>query len=102
MLKHDYATHGITLNPTVPSFGDKVKVVYDGLLVKSGASEVFAHVGFGNNWTNSFDYKMSKSGNVFETTIPVTSHEQLNICFKDAANNWDNNAGLNYVYPTVE
>lgn len=102
MLRNEFLTKGININPSSPCYGDKVKVVYDGLLTKSGATELYAHVGFGHNWNNSFDYKMTRTAQGFETSIPVSSHEHLNLCFKDAANNWDNNNGYNYTLPVNE
>lgn len=94
----DYLSNGISISPTIPAAGDKLKVVYDGLLAKSGATEVFAHVGFGSRWDNLHDYKMNKTSMGFEASIPVSGSETMNICFKDSANNWDNNSGRNYSF----
>lgn len=102
MTKHEYNSMGITLSPATPTFGDKVKVVYSGLLARSGATELFAHVGFGENWSSQYDYRMTKTTNGFEATFPVTNQEPLNICFRDIANNWDNNSGSNYSYHITE
>jgi hypothetical protein len=102
MTRHNYNSNGVTLNPSIPTFGDKVKVVYNGLLAESGATELFAHVGFGNNWNSQYDYRMNRTQNGFEASIPVTHQEPLNICFRDCANNWDNNSGSNYSYTVTE
>ena len=95
---NNYVSNGVSISPAVPTSGEKVKVMYDGLLSKSGASHIYAHVGFGSTWNNIYDYPMSRSDTGFEATIPVTKPDTMNLCFKDCANNWDNNSGKNYVY----
>lgn len=80
----------------VYSSSDRIKVVYDGLLHRSGATDIYAHVGLGSKWSNPYDYKMHKTMGGFEAMIPVTNDESLHIAFKDCANNWDNNSGDNY------
>ena len=94
----EYIYNGVLLSPSVPTVGDQVKVVYDGLLAKSGATDVIARVGYGNRWDNLYDYRMYRSSTGFETTIPVSDSNTMNIAFKDCANNWDNNAGKNYSF----
>lgn len=98
----DYVDKGVVINPSVPAVGDKVKIVYDGLLSKSGASHVYAHIGFGNRWDNVQDVPMMKTPTGFEATLPVYSSDSINVAFKDCANNWDNNSGLNYSYDVVQ
>lgn len=94
----NYTSNGIFVSPAIPTSGDKIRVVYDGLLAKSGATDVFAHVGFGNKWDNIYDYRMDKTEMGFQTTIPVFKSGSLNMAFKDCANNWDNNSGMNYIF----
>ena len=98
---NSYMPNGIYLAPAIPAAGEKVKIIYDGLLAKSGATDVFAHVGFGNKWDNLYDYRMEKTHMGFEATIPVLQSESMNVCFKDCANNWDNNSGSNYSFEVV-
>ena len=45
-----YLQNGVTISPAVPTAGEKVKVQYDGLLSKSGASDVYVHVGYNSDW----------------------------------------------------
>ncbi|HOV27276.1 MAG TPA: carbohydrate-binding protein [Pseudobacteroides sp.] len=81
--------------------GDNIKVTYDGLLAKNGAKEVYAVVGFGDNksWENISTYPMHTTNqHIFELSIPVKENGQLNVAFKDSANNWDNNSGKNYTF----
>lgn len=95
---NDYISKGVTISPAVPTAGENVKILYDGILSKSGASDVIAHVGFGSGWESTFDYRMSRSTSGFEASIPVSEYNSVNICFKDCAENWDNNSGNNYVF----
>ena len=99
---NDYISNGVIISPPVPSTGEKVKVVYDGLLAKNGASHVYAKVGYGCNWNNESYLQMIKSSTGFETTISVSNADTLNLCFKDCANNWDNNSGKNYSFDVVQ
>ncbi len=94
----EYISNGVTISPAIPTAGEKVKVLYDGLLSKSGANDIYVHVGFGSSWNNSSFYKMNKNNTGFEATLPVSNSDTLNICFKDCANNWDNNYGRNYSF----
>lgn len=80
----------------VYSEADKVKVIYDGLLAQNGAANVYAHVGFGKNWTKTSDHKMRKTRKGFETSLPAPDDAILNVAFKDCADHWDNNSGQNY------
>lgn len=94
----NYFSNGVHVTPTIISQGDKVKVEYKGLLWNSGADQVYAHVGTGNSWSNQQDIPMSKKINGFETIINVNGKDDLNIAFKDCADNWDNNNGHNYTF----
>lgn len=101
-LNKSYMSNGVMISPAVPSVGDKIKIVYDGLLSKSGATHVYAHVGFGNRWDSTYDYPMSRTAMGFEANIPVSRPDTLNLCFKDCANNWDNNSGKNYLFEVTQ
>ena len=95
---NEYMSNGISIKPAVPSAGENLTIMYDGLLSKSGAFHVYAHVGFDSNWNHVYDYPMIKTPMGFEATIPVKEADTLNVCFKDCANNWDNNCGANYSF----
>lgn len=99
---NDYISNGVIVNPAVPTVGEQVKIVYDGLLSKNGATDVLARIGYGNSWDNQYDYRMNRSLSGFEAVIPVSSADTLNICFKDCANNWDNNSGKNYTFDVTQ
>ncbi len=96
-----YITNGLTINPTSFSSGDKIKITYTGLLLQSGANEIYAHVGWGDSWDDVNDIKMSKTKSGFTATLTVKKSSVINMCFKDALDNWDNNNGYNYaIYPS--
>jgi len=97
-----YMNNGVYISPAIPSAGDSAKIVYDGLLSKSGAAHVYARIGYGSKWDNLHDYPMSRSNMGFEATIPVIKSDTLNVCFKDCANNWDNNSGRNYSFDVTQ
>ncbi|MBM7866781.1 hypothetical protein GTO89_04045 [Heliobacterium gestii] len=90
------------VNPTVkirPLLGDgrDVTIVYDGILSKSGAQQVYLHAGYGKNWRNVYDHRMEATGSGWQCTINMEQDDLL-FCFKDSANNWDNNSGKNWSY----
>ncbi len=39
---------------------------------------------------------MTRQGEQFVTQIKMESEDVFNVCFKDSANNWDNNSGRNW------
>ncbi len=75
-------------------------VKYDGLLAKSGADDVYTVVGYGSNnsWENIQAYRMNRFGNSFHADIPSMHGKNINVAFKDSAENWDNNSGMNYTF----
>ncbi len=84
--------------PNVVAEGEKTTVKYKGLLYNSGADAVYMRLGYGSDWENQTNVKMSKTHEGFEAEIPLTSPEKLNLAFKDSADNWDNNSGMNYSF----
>lgn len=96
-LRGDYDPRtGIAVKFMHPDKND-VTIVYNGLLAKSGASQVYLHSGFGNNWSHAYDHRMEPTPNGWEKTIQMESSD-LNFCFKDSANNWDNNNARNWLF----
>ncbi|NPV26171.1 MAG: carbohydrate-binding protein [Firmicutes bacterium] len=90
---------GITINPYPLNAGELVTVTYNGLLAQSGADQVYLHMGYGDGWHNTQDLKMQKTQRGWEKSFSLTEAGSLNLCFKDSANNWDNNNGKNWTYP---
>lgn len=73
---------------------------YEGLLAKCGADDVYTVVGYGSNsnWENVQTIRMNRFGNAFHADIPSMHGMNINVAFKDSADNWDNNSGNNYTF----
>lgn len=90
-----YSQNGVHMENAQNTF----KLVYDGILAQNGSEEIYAVVGYGNNlkWEDVEEHKMTKSDdNKFELMFTVKRPGNINIAFKDNAENWDNNSGHNY------
>ncbi len=80
-----------------PSLKDRHATIrYEGLLQKCGADRVFIHYGFDGWKSNSFAEMRREPDGSFACSIPMQGNSECNFCFKDAANNWDNNNGWNW------
>jgi len=89
----------VIVSSTASEANDTFKITYNGLLVRNGATEVYARVGFGDSWEHCREYQMSRTSQGFETLIKLPKGTYtLNICFRDSAGNWDNNSGAYYSY----
>ncbi|WHH58917.1 carbohydrate-binding protein [Petroclostridium sp. X23] len=94
---NSYSNYGVQLKSDIYA----VRIIYDGLLIKSGAQEVYAAVGYGNNlkWEDVDYYPLHKvNPQAFELILPVKREGNINIAFKDNIGNWDNNSGMNYCF----
>ncbi len=91
---------GITVSPVPVTYGQRIEVAYDGLLAQSGAQSVVLHYGFGpGNWRNVQDIEMTKDNSGrWAAEVSLEDHGRFNFCFKDDADNWDNNYGKNWSY----
>lgn len=99
MLKanNSYSNSGVEIQDA----NNTLRLLYNGILAKSGANEIYAVIGYGNNlaWEDIEYYPMYKTGHQkFEVMLPINRTGNINIAFKDPANNWDNNSGLNYSF----
>lgn len=89
--------NSISWEPEPPRVDDTVNIHYHGSLKDSGANEIFLHYGF-DSWNQSVNtVKMEKTeqGN-FSAAVKTEKAHEMNFCFKDDANNWDNNNGYNW------
>lgn len=88
----------VAIDPFPPSSGKKVTVMYKGLLAKSGADSVYLHAGYGyDNWSNIKTIPMTRQDqDTWVAEVPVEGETKLNFCFKDGADHWDNNNGINW------
>lgn len=91
---------GIAVKPTPITLGDELKVEYRGLLAQSGAEAVYLHYGFGpGDWRSVNDIPMERSSDgAWAAVIQAGEKGRFSFCFRDNANNWDNNSGRNWSY----
>lgn len=91
---------GVVVDPLPITSGDVITILYNGILAKSGAQEIYLHAGYGraDNWEDVTEERMSRTGWGFVKTMEVKNYDQLNFCFRDNAYNWDNNNGLNWSF----
>ncbi|MCX7747983.1 MAG: carbohydrate-binding protein [Clostridia bacterium] len=78
-----------------------IKLTYTGQLAKNGADQVYAVIGYGepNHWENVETLLMNKTAQQsFEVLTFRKAQGNINVAFKDSANNWDNNQNQNYVF----
>lgn len=96
-ITFDNFTKGVAFRTS----GDNLRITYSGLLAKSGAQQVYAVVGYGSNedWQNVQTLPMNNAGgSAFELSVPAEETARVNVVFRDAAGNWDNNSGKNYSF----
>ncbi len=89
--------NAISWEPAQPRHTDTLNIHYRGLLKDSGASEVYLHYGF-DSWNRSINtVKMEKQDDgSFYKEIKAEEAQEMNLCFKDGENHWDNNHGHNW------
>ncbi len=93
-----YSKAGVTFEKLSETQG---KINYSGLLAKCGAQDVCGVFGHGSNqnWENVSTIQFNKEAEgSFQAIIPVEQGKNINIAFKDSAENWDNNSGMNYTF----
>ena len=78
--------------------GRTAKLTYKGDLATPTTNEIYVHYGFGLLWENIQEVKLDKiDDTTYETELTLLpSYESINFCFRDDANNWDNNEAKNY------
>lgn len=98
--KLEEVVDGIFLEPVPITLGDELKIKYKGALAESAAGKIYLHAGFGTEaWEKILDVPMKKTRDGgWSVTIPVDEPSNLNFCFRDEAQNWDNNQGRNWSY----
>lgn len=93
-----YEKNGIKLSKKIIYKGDKLKITYNGLLAQSGAERIYLHYGFGSEWTDSSLVQMIREVEGFTAEVHILHQTSIELCFKDSADNWDNNSGENYLF----
>lgn len=93
-----YLNGGVSIDPVLPSTGKMVEIQYNGLLAKSGADRVWLQIGYGapDKWFGVKALEMQNRNNDFIARFKMEYSDNLHFCFKDSANNWDNNGGRNW------
>ena len=79
-----------------------VKLSYTGQLFQNNSEEVFVHYGFGDNWDNVTELPMNKTELGFQAELQLNNKGNLNLCFRNSNNEWDNNEYKNYSFPIEE
>ncbi len=103
MINAKYSKNGVFCDPYYVEKGESIQLTYEGVLAEQGAQMIYARIGYGPNdgWTNTGEYEMIRSRDgKFEIDIPITEVGNLNVAFKDDGDNWDNNNGQNYIFPS--
>jgi len=98
----DYLDKGVAISPAFPVVGDKITVMYDGILSKNGASEISLHIGYGSNWDNEQLVPMVRKDTGFEATIPALKEDFLKLSFIDPSDNVDDNSGEGYSFDIMK
>ena len=88
----------VAVDPVPLAGKKKGTIMYRGLLSTSGADSVYLYSGYDNHWDDPRFTPMSKVDDVTWTTdVSIDENKKLfNFCFKDSADHWDNNHGLNW------
>ncbi len=91
---------GIAVEPTPITLGDELKIEYRGLLAHSVAEPVYLHYGFGpGDWRFIQDIPMEKDpSGAWTAVVQAGETGRFSFCFRDGAENWDNNDGRNWSY----
>ena len=97
-VNNSFEQNGVVLSKKTIYSNNKIKVEYFGLQAKCGAEQIIMHVGYGDNWDESTYVLMQADEGIFTAEIEILEYPVMNICFKDNAENWDNNSGQNYTF----
>jgi hypothetical protein len=91
----------VNVEPTPITAGQKIKIDYEGELTEKEADQVYLHagVGFGDGWEDVTDIEMVETEDgQWTAQLKINTTERFNFCFKDNADNWDNNGGTNWSF----
>ena len=78
---------------------DACTLTYSGNLFKNNSESVSVVYGFNDEWKNTTEQEMKKTEKGFTAEIKLLDFENLNFCFKNSNNEWDNNNNFNYTTP---
>ncbi|HCD41316.1 MAG TPA: hypothetical protein DEQ54_01690 [Firmicutes bacterium] len=88
----------VAIDPVPLSGKKKGTIMYKGLLSMSGADSIYLYSGYDEHWANASLTPMTKiDDTTWSTDVTIDSDKKFfNFCFKDGADHWDNNSGLNW------
>ncbi|TEB04158.1 Carbohydrate binding domain (family 25) [Pelotomaculum schinkii] len=100
---YSHSIQGVQVKP-LSEDGRHVSILYKGLLANQGAASVYLHYGYGEqqDWLETIDQPMEQRNDGWEKAVRLEKGNQLNFCFKDNSNHWDNNNGTNWAYRISE
>ncbi len=75
-----------------------IKISYTGTFFENNSEKVFIHYGFGENWQDVAEKEMEKTELGFQAEIELPESDFLKFCFKNEADEWDNNDGQDYSF----
>ncbi len=88
----------ISLEPGTPKKGQQVRIEYRGLLAQDGADSVWMRCG-SDGWKGVQDIPMARTPHgSFSCVTEAQGSREMNLCFKDSADHWDNNNGLDWTF----
>jgi hypothetical protein len=91
-----WVANGVAINEDPIGVNHSLDIKYAGLLRNSGASDVLLHCGI-DGWKETQDVWMQRQKDgTFTAQVKAAAAHEVNFCFKDTANNWDNNNGWNW------
>lgn len=98
--KMEEVVENIYMEPVPITVGDEIRIKYKGVLTSQGANKIYLHCGYGSgNWERIEDIPMRKTRDGgWSVRLPIIEASSLNFCFRDDAQNWDNNYGRNWTY----
>jgi hypothetical protein len=87
--------------PEFPKKGTTTQIGYRGILTEHGADKVYLHYGT-DGWKSPKTVPMQiRFDGSFVTDIVCNAEKSIDFCFKDSADHWDNNSGMNWMLPIV-
>ncbi|MDP4145126.1 MAG: carbohydrate-binding protein [Bacillota bacterium] len=86
----------LEVKPSDIRMGDVASINYKGELVDKGAEQVYIHYGY-DGWNDIGDLPMRKQDDgSFQVQIKAIGTTEIDMCFRDDNNQWDNNDGIDY------
>ncbi|MEW5921001.1 MAG: carbohydrate-binding protein [Bacillota bacterium] len=85
----------VGIDPAEPRRGQDVSLIYQGILYQNGADNVWLHYGF-DNWSKVSTIGMQRRTDGFHCQIKADGRNDMSFCFKDSADHWDNNNGMDW------